>query len=138
MKKGREFPVSQRQVLRRGLHNRCPNCGEKTLFKQGLTMNERCTACGMQFERGEGFFLGSMSINYTVTLFAYLLPVLVLALTGVLPAPAAVALAIFGAVFFPIVFYRCSRSWWLMAYFYFLPHELPANRKGVPPEEDEA
>lgn len=138
MDRGDKFTVSQREILRRGFRNCCPNCGGKTLFKRGLTMNHRCTSCGMAFERGEGFFLGSMTMNYTVTLFAWLLPVLILTLADFLPVWFGIALALVGAVGFPILFYRCSRSWWLMAYFYFLPHELPKNRTGVSPHEDES
>lgn len=130
--------VTKSEILRRGLRNRCPNCGGKTLFARGLTMNERCSQCGMMFERGEGFFLGSMSINYIVTLFVYLLPVLILFLLGILSVRTATVLGIVGAILFPILVYRSSRSWWLMAYFYFLPHELPANRKNSFPFEDEA
>ncbi len=92
----------------------------------------------MTFERGEGFFLGSMSLNYIVTLFLYLLPILILFFSGVLSFHVAAAFGITGAIACPILFYRASRSWWLMAYFYFLPHELPANRQDVPPYEDEA
>lgn len=86
----------------------------------------------MAFERGEGFFLGSMSINYGVTVFAIIAPTLVAGLAGWIPFSVAVGLIVAEAVFFPIFFYRSSRSWWLMAYFYFLPHELPANR---PPDQ---
>jgi len=92
----------------------------------------------MVFERGEGFFLGSMTINYSVTTFIFLPPILVLTLTGAIPPAAAIVLALLGGIGFPILFYRTSRSWWLMAYFYFLPHELPANRRGTRPEEDDA
>ncbi len=101
-------------------------------------MNERCPVCAMAFERGEGFFLGSMSINYTVTLFVFLLPILILGLAGVLSVGTSLGLAIAGAILFPVLFYRSSRSLWLMAYFYFLPHELPANRGDASPYEDEA
>lgn len=132
------FPVSKGTILRRGLRNRCPNCGGKTLFRKGVTMHQACPECGMTFERGEGFFLGSMSLNYGVTAFLVLLPVLMLGWTGVMAPAVAVTLAVVAAFLFPILFYRCSRSWWLMAYFYFLPHELPANRAGASPQEDEA
>lgn len=138
MKDNRVFEVSKGQILKRGLRNRCPNCGGKTLFRSGLTMNRSCPVCRMPFERGEGFFLGSMSINYSATLFVYLLPILVLGLAGVLSVLTATVLAIAGAIVCPILLYRSSRSWWLMAYFYFLPHELPANRIDPSPYEDEA
>ncbi len=40
-------------------------------------MNERCGACGLKFEREQGYFLGAMYISYglallTITVFALL------------------------------------------------------------------
>lgn len=92
----------------------------------------------MAFERDDGFFLGAATLNYVVALFLALLPVLILFLSGILSVTTATVIGMLGAVLFPILFYRTSRSWWLMFYFYFLPHELPANREGIPPYEDNA
>lgn len=125
------FTVSRGQILARGLTNRCPNCGGHTLFKPGtlFQLNKVCSACGFRFERDhdEGFFLGSMSLNYGFTLVAYLLPVALLAYHGVIGSTTAIVLAGVGAVAVPALFYRSSRSWWLMNYYFFLPHHLPAN-----------
>lgn len=129
--------VTRAQVVARGLRNRCPNCGGSSLFRRAFTLHHACPHCGLEFERGEGFFLGSMSINYGVTIVAWLVPVLLLALFGALPAGWAVALAVVGAVGFPVAFYRSSRSWWLMAFFLFLPQELPANRRALRHGEDD-
>jgi hypothetical protein len=68
-----------------------------------------------------------MSLNYGVTLMGFLLPVALLAFFGVVSGRVAVGLAVGGAVIFPMLFYRSSRSWWLMNYYFFLPHHLPAN-----------
>ena len=81
----------------------------------------------MTLEQGEGFFLGSMSINYGVTVMGFLLPVLILAGLGWIPVNLAIGLGLIGALFFPALFYRSSRCWWLMLYFMALPHELPIN-----------
>jgi uncharacterized protein (DUF983 family) len=123
--------VTRVQIVARGLTNRCPNCGGRTLFKPGtfFKVNPACPACGFEIERGndEGFFLGSMSLNYGVTLVGFLLPVLLLWYYKVLGDTAAAVLAGAGALLFPALFYRSSRSWWLMNYYIFLPHHLPAN-----------
>ncbi len=81
----------------------------------------------MTLEQGEGFFLGSMAINYGVTVVGYLLPLLVLVGAGWIPVNFGIGLGLGGALLVPVLFYRSSRSWWLMFYFMALPHELPAN-----------
>ncbi len=133
--------VTRGQILARGLTNRCPNCGARTLFKAGtlFQVNQACPDCGFRFERDndEGFFLGSMSLNYGVTLVGFLLPIMLLAFFQIIPTRTAVILACVGAIVFPAVFYRSSRSWWLMNYYFFLPHHLPANGgKGRTGEDD--
>ena len=123
--------VTRLQIVARGLTNRCPNCGGRTLFKPGafLKVNPACPACGFEIERGndEGFFLGSMSLNYGATLVGFLTPVMLLAYNKVIGTTAAIVLAGAGSLLFPALFYRSSRSWWLMNYYLFLPHHLPAN-----------
>ena len=83
----------------------------------------------MKIERDndEGFFLGSMSLNYGVTIVAFLVPVMILAWRGVIGTTTAIVLAGAGAVLVPAVLYRPSRSWWLMNYYFFFPQHLPAN-----------
>jgi DNA-directed RNA polymerase subunit RPC12/RpoP len=121
--------VTRLQVVSRGLRNRCPNCGGATLFKEGswFEVNKACANCGLRFERDEGFFIGSMSINYGVTLVLFLTPVMILAYKGVIGTNLAIGLAGVGAVGFPILFYRSSRSWWLMQYYLLFPLHLPEN-----------
>jgi uncharacterized protein (DUF983 family) len=123
--------VTRAQILTRGLTNRCPNCGEKTLFMPGafFKINAACPECGFKIERAndEGFFLGSMSLNYGVTLVCFLTPVMLLAYFNVLGTTIAIVLAGVGAVLVPALFYRSSRSWWLMNYYLLFPHHLPAN-----------
>jgi predicted RNA-binding Zn-ribbon protein involved in translation (DUF1610 family) len=122
--------VTRLQVVSRGLRNRCPNCGGATLFKKGswFQLNKACPACGLLFERDEGFFLGSMSLNYGVTLVCFLTPVLILAYRGAIGTTTAIVLAGVGSLGFPMLFYRSSRSWWLMQYYLLFPLHLPANR----------
>jgi uncharacterized protein (DUF983 family) len=133
--------VTRGQIVTRGLTNRCPNCGARTLFRKGslFQINAQCPTCSFQFERNndEGFYLGSLSLNYGVTLVGFLLPVMLLAFFGVIETKTAVILAVVGAVMFPALFYRSSRSWWLMNYYFFFPHHLPANGgKGRGGEDD--
>jgi len=122
--------VTRVQVLSRGLLNRCPNCGGSHLFRKGalFELNKACPDCGLRLERDEGFFIGSMSLNYGVTLVCFLTPVMILAYLGVIGTTLAIVLAGVGSIGFPIAFYRSSRSWWLMQYYLMFPLHLPANK----------
>ncbi len=91
-------------------------------------LNKACPDCGLRLERDEGFFIGSMSLNYGVTLVCFLTPVMILAYMGVIGTTLAIVLAGIGSIGFPIAFYRSSRSWWLMQYYLMFPLHLPANK----------
>lgn len=121
--------VTRAQIVARGLTNRCPNCGGRTLFQSGslFAINPSCPRCGLRIERDEGFFLGSMSLNYGVTLAGFLTPVMLLAYKGVIGTTTAIVLAGIGAIAVPALLYRSSRSWWLMNYYVFLP--APPSRQ---------
>jgi len=131
--------VTRLQIIGRGLTNRCPNCGGRTIFKEGtlFQVNAECPRCGLKIERDDGFFLGSMSLNYGVTLVCFLLPVMLLAYYGVIGTTMAIVLAAVGSLLFPALFYRSSRSWWLMNYYFFLPQHLPANQPRTDSRDDE-
>ena len=131
--------VTRVQIVVRGFSIRCPNCGGHTLFKPGkyFEVNPSCPVCGLKIERDEGSFLGAMSLNFGMTILLYLVPVLLLYLGGVLSGLVAAIIAGVGAFGFPILFYRSSRSWWLMNYYFFLPQHLPANKAGRRADEDE-
>ena len=51
------------------LRQLCPRCRTGRIFRASIfrgfpAMNERCAACGLKFEREEGYFLGAMIIDY--------------------------------------------------------------------------
>jgi len=123
--------VSRLHIVLRGLTHSCPNCGERTLFTRGtfLRVNKTCAACGFQIERDgdEGFYLGSMSLNFGFTLTFFLTPVLLLAYFKVIGPTTAMVLAGVGAFVVPVLIYRSTRSWWLMNYYLLFPQHLPAN-----------
>jgi uncharacterized protein (DUF983 family) len=130
--------VTHGQIISRGLANRCPNCGGRTLFRAGrmFELNKECPQCGLKIEKDEGFFLGAMSLNYGVTLVAFLAPVAVCWYKGVLGDTASIVLAVALSVVVPVAFYRSSRSWQLMLYYSFLPQHLPANRRKLGDEDE--
>jgi uncharacterized protein (DUF983 family) len=130
--------VTQGQIIARGLTNRCPNCGGKTLFRTGtwFELNKECPACEMKIVKDDGFFLGAMSLNYGVTLVGFLTPIGLLWYAGVLGDTAAAILALAAAFVMPVLLYRASRSWQLMLYYFFLPQHLPSNRRELGAEDE--
>jgi len=58
-------------VLLRGAMRRCPRCGRGKLFRRWFNYPKVCPRCGLPFEREEGAFLGSLTINYGVTGIAF-------------------------------------------------------------------
>src|SRR5580692_4131481 len=48
----------------RALRLVCPRCGIGPLFKNLITMYDRCPHCSLKYERDPGYFLGSTYINY--------------------------------------------------------------------------
>ena len=134
----RNMKVTQGQIIARGFSNRCPNCGQRTLFPpRSFRVNRRCPSCGTGFDRGEGFFLGPFILNYTICVFCLVLPSLLLGNAGVIPWSVALVLAAFGCLVLPALLYRSTWSWWLMLYFYFLPRQLPANGGATGAEEED-
>lgn len=130
--------VTKSQIIRRGLAQRCPNCGEKTLFPpRSLRIRRRCPSCGTGFDRGEGFFLGPWVLNYTVAVFLFVLPAIVAGARGVIPWSASWVFAGIGCTVLPALLYRSTWSWWLMLYFFFLPQLLPGNGGPTGTEEED-
>lgn len=76
-------------------------------------MHEACPACGFSYEREPGFYLGSIYLNYGVTVILtgglYALLVLGLGLSN----ETALAACLTAAVLFPILFFRHARSFLL-------------------------
>ena len=93
----------------RALALRCPRCGGGRLFRGWFRMHERCAACGASFTREQGFYLGSIYINYGVTVIVT--GGLYAALVGVGAShEAALAACLAVAVALPVVFFRHARS----------------------------
>lgn len=128
----RPLKVSRLKIVEHGLACRCPNCGRRTLFERGrlFKVNENCASCGMKIERGDGEFLGPFVINYGVTAFGIVVPVILLYAVGRLGAAATLATCLAASLVAPLLLYRLSWGWWLALYYFFLPNNLPANLEG--------
>jgi len=96
-------------AIGRALALRCPRCGGGRMFRGWFRMHERCAACGATFTREPGFYLGSIYINYGVTVIVT--GGLYAALVGVGAShEAALVACLVVAVALPVVFFRHARS----------------------------
>jgi len=76
-------------------------------------MNDKCSACGLKYEREPGYFLGATYVNYgwtagTMTA-AYLLLHIALGYPNTYVLPPLIAYV----VLFPVFFHRYARALWL-------------------------
>src|SRR5438045_9146589 len=99
-----------RRVAGRALRLRCPRCGRSPLYAGWFRMHERCAACGLRYEREQGYFVGAIYINYAVTIVVAAGSVLAAdALLGLtLAQQLAVGTAL--AALIPVAFFRYARS----------------------------
>ncbi len=102
-----------RKTLAQALRLRCPRCGTGRLFAGPFTMNERCAACALLFEREPGYFIGAMYINYAMTAGLSIGGFLLLDAYTAMSVTAQIVLWGAFAVAFPLFFFRYARSLWL-------------------------
>jgi len=120
------WKIPRSKVLQRGLLCRCPNCGHTDIFS-GLRLLASCPVCYMSLQRGSGWWLGPLVINYGMVSFGIVLPLLAAGLGGLFSLKLAIYLALGAALIIAFFLYRLSWSLWLMCYYLVLPDELPGN-----------
>ena len=101
-------------VLLRGLRKRCPRCGERRIFGSWFHLIERCPNCTLRFEREQGGFLGAMTINFLVSIVAWVamfVVVLFFTVPDVPVAPLMIA-SVVVLVAVPLWFYPRSKTIW--------------------------
>ena len=97
----------------RALLLRCPKCGQGKLFRGWFTMHDACANCGRPFDRGPGFFLGSIYFNYGITAILVIVIYFACFFTEVLTdRQLLITLSIF-ALIFPLWFFRYARALWV-------------------------
>ena len=100
-------------VLARALRLRCPRCGRAPLYGSWFTMDDPCPACGLRYEREQGYFVGAIYVNYALTTAVTLGTVIGLDVLVGLTLTAQVSLGIALGTLVPLVFFRYARSLWL-------------------------
>jgi uncharacterized protein (DUF983 family) len=113
--------MTLRRILWRSGRLRCVRCGQGRLFRGWFRMNPSCPRCGLQFDRGPGYFLGSIYINYGLTAFLVTAGYFTCFFTEWLTGDALLYAATAFCVLFPLWFFRYARSLWVGFDHYFDP-----------------
>jgi uncharacterized protein (DUF983 family) len=97
---------------------RCPRCHQGRIFKpffagRVFAMNDRCSVCGLRFEREAGYFIGAMYFSYTLGVLTVLPVAVVLAVVYELPVAIVLFVAVAQTLISIPIFYRYSRIFWL-------------------------
>ena len=122
-----------RRIAGRALRLRCPRCGRSPLYAGWFRMHERCAACGLRYEREQGYFVGAIYVNYAVTVFVAAGTVLVLDWTIGLTLTAQLAIGIALGALVPLLFFRYARSLWLsLDYLVTTADERRERRRSAP------
>jgi uncharacterized protein (DUF983 family) len=126
---------SRLQPVMRAVWLRCPACGRGPLFHGPFTMAPGCSACGYSYKREPGFYLGSIYINYgvTVILTGLLYGFIVLGLRA--SHRVALAVSLVAAVALPVLFFRQARTF-LLAFDNSVNANQSSHEFGAAPDEE--
>jgi uncharacterized protein (DUF983 family) len=100
-------------MIGRALRRKCPRCGAKA-FQSYFRLNDDCTNCGLHFEREEGYWVGALIINTSITFGTFIL----IFVGGILltwpdvPWALLMVLTVGINLILPIVFYPQSKTIW--------------------------
>jgi uncharacterized protein (DUF983 family) len=101
------------QLVARALRLRCPRCGQGRMFTGWFSMLVRCDQCGLKYERGPGYFLGSAYINYGVIALLTTFSFMVLRF-GIGLTTKQIKYPLFAvAMLLPLFTFRYARALWL-------------------------
>jgi hypothetical protein len=76
-------------------------------------MHERCDACGVRYEREQGYFVGAIYVNYAFTVLVAAGSVLALDWAIGLTLAQQLVLGVALCALVPLLFFRYARSLWL-------------------------
>ena len=101
----------------RALLLRCPRCGRAPVFRRFVVMNDQCAECQLDFDRGDGYWLGAMMFNMAFSL-GFVLLAFAAAIWLTSPAPdwdPTIIVTVAAAAAGPLVFFPFSRTLWMAA-----------------------
>jgi len=99
----------------------CPVCGQGPLFRKWFRMHPRCRRCGFHFERGPGYWLGSIYVNYGLTALMVTAGYLGVFFSEAIEPTALLWLCVGFCFIFPLWFFRYARAVWAAMDLYFDP-----------------
>jgi uncharacterized protein (DUF983 family) len=100
--------------LRRCLKLQCLGCGQSGIFQGFFQVKPYCSACKMNFEREEGYFVGAIYANVFATeLFVLALYLVGIFMLGKIESWMEWTLGML-AVLLPLLFFHHSWSMWLL------------------------
>lgn len=100
-------------LITRALRLRCPACGRGRIFRGWFTTCVACSNCGRPFQRGPGFFLGSIYFNYGITALLVMIVYFACFFTAALTDRQLFYVTMALALFFPVWFFRYARALWV-------------------------
>jgi uncharacterized protein (DUF983 family) len=105
--------ISYGTAASRALKLRCPRCGRGPLFKNFITMYDRCPECSLKYERAPGYFLGSTYVNYGFMAITTTSMYMALHYGAEISNETLTIPLLVYCIAMPIILFRYARSWWL-------------------------
>jgi len=124
-------------LLSRAARLCCPVCGRRRLFRNWFAMHPRCSECGFRYERGPGYWLGSIYVNYGLTALIVTAGYLGLFFSEAIGQTALLWLSVGFCFLFPLWFFRYARAVWIAVDLYFDPPRSEEMSASTPAASDE-
>ncbi len=122
------------QTMFRSSRLRCPECGEGKFAKSWRETHEECPHCGFDFRVEDGFYLGSIYLNYGLLAVASLAVGLPVVWLGYVTAWTATIIGVVVCISVSVWFFRYARSLWL-GLGYFIDHTVRAGSTAMSDSE---
>lgn len=108
-------------LLHSGLLGRCPNCEQQSMFRGFYDIPRRCSYCDLQYQVGEGAWLGAVAIGYGIGVIAAIIAVFVELIWGPIRAAGLDPMwtIAVGALVATALGYRPAKSIWFSLLFRF-------------------
>lgn len=109
-----QLGLSPTRMVTRGAFGRCPVCGSGNLFRNWVTMVDRCPECSFLFERLEGHWIGAIAINTIAvigTMMLLIVGTMIITYPELIPIQLVPVLIVVGIVG-PFLFYPFSKTLW--------------------------